>query len=46
VTPPSRRGFGTRLVERGISSGPDSKVEMEFAPDGLHCTIMGIVGRI
>ena len=46
VTPPSRRGFGTRLVERGISSGPDSKVEMEFAPDGLHCTIMGILGRI
>lgn len=43
VKPPSHRGFGSRLIERGMSGGPDSKVRMEFAPDGLRCTIAGTI---
>lgn len=39
VEEPSRRGFGTRLIERGMATGRDSKVEMTFAPDGLRCII-------
>lgn len=36
VTQPTRTGFGTMLIERGI---PDAKVRREFNPDGLVCTI-------
>jgi len=36
VTPPARRGFGSRLIERGIPSDSTSKVVLEFKPAGLH----------
>lgn len=39
VTEPERRGFGTRLIERGISTGLGGKVTMNFARTGLHCSI-------
>ena len=36
--PPERRGFGTRLLERGLARdlGPGSAVELRFEPAGLH----------
>ena len=36
--PPSRRGFGTRLIERGLARdlGPGSSVELRFDPPGLR----------
>jgi len=37
IRPPERRGFGTRLIERGIASDLQSEVEMQFRPDGLRC---------
>jgi len=37
VVPPTRRGFGSRLIERGIASDLKSEVVMEFRPEGLHC---------
>jgi PAS domain S-box-containing protein len=40
VEPPSRQGFGTRLIGRGMSSGAGSDVEMAFEPKGLRCTIV------
>jgi len=40
VEAPDRRGFGTRLIERGLSAELRSKVTMEFRPEGLRCTIL------
>lgn len=37
ITPPTRVGFGTVLVERGI---PGAKVTRTFEPDGLTCQII------
>lgn len=39
--PPARRGFGSRLIERGlpIQLGRGSSVRLEFAPEGLRCRI-------
>jgi two-component sensor histidine kinase len=39
VTPPTRRGFGSRLVERGLEPDLGGEVRMEFAVGGLVCTI-------
>ena len=35
VLPPTRRGFGTRLLERSISPEPGATARMDYAPDGL-----------
>jgi PAS domain S-box-containing protein len=39
VSPPSRRGFGVRMIDRVLASDLDGKVEMTFAPRGVHCRI-------
>ena len=39
VIPPRRRGFGSRLIEQGLTQDILAQVEMEFAPEGLCCTI-------
>ena len=39
VQTPQRRGFGSRMIERGLSAELDGKVELDFAPDGLRCVI-------
>jgi two-component sensor histidine kinase len=39
VQPPTRRGFGTRLIERGLSAELRSEVKMDFRPTGLNCAI-------
>jgi PAS domain S-box-containing protein len=39
VVEPERRGFGTRLIERGMTGELKGEVRMEFRPEGLHCTI-------
>ena len=39
VVPPSHRGFGTRLIERGLSAELRSTVSLEFPASGVHCTI-------
>jgi PAS domain S-box-containing protein len=38
VVPPSRKGFGSRMIERAIK-GDQGGARFEFAPEGLHCTI-------
>jgi two-component sensor histidine kinase len=40
VTAPSRRGFGTRLIERGLSAELRSEVTLDFRETGLKCTIL------
>ncbi|NGM19140.1 PAS domain S-box protein [Roseomonas stagni] len=40
--PPARRGFGTRLLERGLASdlGADATVTLRFAPAGVEAEIL------
>jgi two-component sensor histidine kinase len=40
VETPSRRGFGTRLIERGLSAELRSTVTLDFHPAGVKCTIL------
>jgi two-component system, chemotaxis family, CheB/CheR fusion protein len=37
--PPSRRGFGTTLIERTLSHEFDATVKREFSSLGLKCSI-------
>lgn len=37
VEKPERKSFGTRLIERGISSEAGSHAQLLFEPDGLRC---------
>jgi two-component sensor histidine kinase len=39
VDPPSRRGFGTRLIERSLAQDLGGEARIEFAPAGVVCTI-------
>jgi two-component sensor histidine kinase len=39
VSPPTRGGFGARLLQRGVAAELGGKVTLDFAPDGLTCTI-------
>jgi two-component sensor histidine kinase len=39
VEPPSRRGFGSRLIERSLAQELEGDVTMEFRPTGVVCTI-------
>lgn len=37
--PPERRGFGMRLIERGLSQDLGGRASVEFAPGGIICTV-------
>lgn len=39
VVMPDRRGFGSRVLERGLSHALDGKVELEFSATGVVCEI-------
>lgn len=39
VSPPLRRGFGRRFLEAALSRELGGHAELEFAPEGLRCTI-------
>jgi PAS domain S-box-containing protein len=39
VAPVERRGFGTRMIQRGIESELGGKAELRFAPEGLECDL-------
>jgi hypothetical protein len=39
VTPPDRRGFGTRLVERSLAQDMCGQARIEFARTGVICTV-------
>lgn len=44
VSPPERRGFGSRLIERGLGRDLGGEVRVEFAPTGVTCTILAPLG--
>jgi PAS domain S-box-containing protein len=37
VAPPTRRGFGSRLVETGLAREFDGRIDLTFAPEGVWC---------
>jgi PAS domain S-box-containing protein len=39
VAVPSKRGFGTRMIERGLAAELGGTVKIEFAPGGLVCVV-------
>lgn len=43
VTPPAKRGFGTRLIERGLAAELRGKVWIDYPPDGVACTVDAVI---
>ena len=39
VAPPSRRGFGSRLIERSLQGQLRGEATLDYAPEGLRCHI-------
>jgi PAS domain S-box-containing protein len=39
VTPPSRKGFGSRVIERGLAYELEGTVHLDYRTDGVVCTI-------
>ena len=39
VSPPTRAGFGTRLIERGLAADLNGEVRIAYPVDGVVCTI-------
>jgi len=39
VVPPQRRGFGSRLIERGLAYELGGQVRLEFASEGVRCVV-------
>ena len=44
VTPPTRVGFGTRLIERGLAADLNGEVRIAYPLDGVVCTIRARLG--
>lgn len=45
VVPPTRRGFGSRLIERGLRHEIRGRVALAFAATGVTCTIEAPLGE-
>jgi two-component sensor histidine kinase len=43
VTPPLRRGFGTRLLEGGLARELSGSVHLSFRPDGVVCELRALL---
>ncbi|AWN51083.1 PAS domain-containing protein [Methylobacterium sp. 17Sr1-1] len=39
VTPPQRRGFGSRMIERALAAELEGTAEIDYRPRGLVCTV-------
>jgi two-component system, chemotaxis family, CheB/CheR fusion protein len=39
VIPPTRKGFGSRLVQRVLAAELGGKVDVAYEPSGVVCTI-------
>ena len=40
VEPPTRRGFGSKLIQRGLATELEAEVTLAFEPEGVVCTIV------
>ena len=43
---PRKQGFGSRLIEQGLSHDFGGKAELNFKTDGVVCTIRAPLGEI
>lgn len=43
VTPPAQRGFGSRLIERGLAAELSGSAAIDFHPEGVVCTIEALL---
>ena len=39
VTQPTRKGFGSRVIEQGLTHELEGKVKLDYSPGGIVCTI-------
>ena len=39
VQPPGRRGFGSRMIERGLAAELGGQVKIDFDPEGVVCRV-------
>jgi PAS domain S-box-containing protein len=39
VLPPTRQGFGSRLIERSLAQDLNGQVKIEYHPEGVICTL-------
>jgi len=39
VTPPTRKGFGSRVIERGLAHELGGTTQLDYRPQGVVCTI-------
>lgn len=39
VSPPTRKGFGTRMIEQGLALELEGTAHLNYAPEGLICTM-------
>jgi len=39
VRPPTRTGFGTRLIQRGLAADLNGSVDINYRPEGVECVI-------
>jgi two-component sensor histidine kinase len=39
VVPPAHKGFGSRVLERGLAHELEGTVHLDYRPDGLVCTM-------
>ena len=39
VRPPTRKGFGTRLIERGLTGQIGGVLSLDYPPEGVTCTV-------
>ena len=46
VAPPANRGFGSRLIERGLAADLGGTAALAFEPDGLCCTITASLSAV
>lgn len=45
VSKPSRRGFGSRLIERGLAAELGGRVEIAYEPGGVICDLTAPLGH-
>jgi len=39
VVPPSRKGFGSRLIERGLTAQVNANLCLDYRPEGVECVV-------
>jgi two-component sensor histidine kinase len=37
--PPSRKGFGSRLIERGLTAQVNANLALDYRPEGVACVV-------